>query len=185
MVEGEQLVLRLHPHGKTMVKPAALLLLIVAAAITVILVLPSGGTNLWPVRVGVGALALVGAVLVFGIPFLKWRTTTYEVTSRRLRLREGILTRTGRDFPLNRISDVSFTQGLIDRMFGCGTLIVESPGEQGRLELDEIPEIRRVQGRLFQLVGEESARFGRTVPQPRPDLPTRPYPIDPANWPDQ
>lgn len=184
MVEGERLVLRLHPHGKTLVKPAALLLLIVAAAITVILVLPTSGTNLWPVRLGIGVAALIGAALAFGIPFLKWRTTTYEVTSRRLRLREGILTRTGRDFPLNRISDVSFTQGLIDRMFGCGTLVVESPGEQGRLEFDEIPEIRRVQGTLFQLVGDESMRVGRTLPQNRPGPATRPYPIDPANWPD-
>jgi uncharacterized membrane protein YdbT with pleckstrin-like domain len=184
LVDGEQLVLRLHPHGKTLVKPAALLLLIVAVAITVILVLPTSGANLWPVRLGIGVLALVGAVLAFGIPFLKWRTTTYEVTSRRLRLREGILTRTGRDFPLNRISDVSFKQGLIDRMFGCGTLVVESPGEQGRLELDEIPEIRQVQASLFQLVQDEGIRVGRTQPQNRPNLPTRPYPIDPGNWPD-
>jgi len=176
-------VLRLHPHGKTLVRPAALLLLIVAAAITVILVLPAGGTNLWPVRLGIGAAALIAAVLVFGIPFLKWRTTTYEVTNRRLRLREGILTRTGRDFPLNRISDVQFRQGLIDRIFGCGTLVVESPGEQGRLELDEIPEIGKVQANLFQLVQDEGMRAGRTQPQIRPDLPTRPYPIDPGNWP--
>jgi uncharacterized membrane protein YdbT with pleckstrin-like domain len=184
LVPGEQLVLRLHPHGKTLVKPAALLLLIIAAAIVVILVLPAGGSNLGLVRLGIGVLALVGAVLAFGIPFLKWRTTTYEVTNRRLRLREGILTRTGRDFPLNRISDVSFTQGVIDRIFGCGTLVVESPGEQGRLELAEIPEIRRVQGTLFQLVGDESVRINRTLPQNQPGSPTRPFPIDPGGWPD-
>ena len=34
--------------------------------------------------------------------------TTYELTTRRLRLREGVLSRKGRDFPLLRISDVSF-----------------------------------------------------------------------------
>jgi uncharacterized membrane protein YdbT with pleckstrin-like domain len=166
LVPGEEIVLALHPHGKTLVRPALLLLLIVAAAVVLIFVLPASTASLVPIRLGVGALALVAAVVAFGVPFLRWRTTIYELTSRRLRLRVGILTRSGRDFPLNRISDVSFRQGVIDRIFGCGTLIVESPGEQGQLELDEIPEVRRVQGILFQLVGEETARTARFPDQP-------------------
>ncbi len=158
LAPGEQLVLRFHPHGKTLVKPAGLLLLILAAAIVVIIVLPANNSHLWPIRVAVGAAALLSALVWFGVPFLKWRTTTYELTNRRLRLREGIVSRSGRDFPLNRISDVSFRQGLIDRLFGCGQLIVESPGEQGQLVLNEIPEVRQVQSTLFQLVEDENTR---------------------------
>jgi uncharacterized membrane protein YdbT with pleckstrin-like domain len=160
LAPGEELVLRLHPHGKTLVRPAAILLLIIAAALIVVIFLPPNSA-VWPVRLVVGAAALVAALVAFGVPFLKWRTTTYEMTNRRLRFREGIVTRSGRDFPLNRISDVSFEQGLIDRLFGCGRLIVESPGEQGQLVLTEIPEVRQVQGILFQLVGEEASRVGR------------------------
>ncbi len=167
LVPGEELVLRLHPHGKTLVRPALLLLLIVAAAIAVILVLPGNGAQLAPIRYAVGAAALLAAIAAFGVPFLRWRTTIYELTSRRLRMRVGIITRSGRDFPLNRISDVSFKQGLIDRIFGCGTLLVESPGEQGQLELHEIPDVRQVQGVLFQLVGEEMARIGPPPPPPQ------------------
>jgi uncharacterized membrane protein YdbT with pleckstrin-like domain len=160
LAPGEELVLRLHPHGKTLVRPALMLLLIIVAALILVVFLPQNPAA-WPVRLLVGAAALAGAVVCFGVPFAKWRTTTYEMTNRRLRLREGIVTRSGRDFPLNRISDVSFQQGLIDRMFGCGRLIVESPGEQGQLVLTEIPEVRRVQGILFQLVGDEVNRVGR------------------------
>jgi len=161
LAPGEELVLRLHAHGKTLVRPAAVLLLIIAAALIAIFFLPQNSTDLWPVRVVVGAAALVAAIVCFGIPFLKWRTTTYEMTNRRLRLRTGIVSRSGRDFPLNRISDVSFRQGLMDRLFGCGRLIVESPGEQGQLVLTEIPHVRHVQGILFQLVDDEAARVGR------------------------
>ena len=92
-------MLRLHPHGKTLVRPAGLLLLILAAAIVVIIILPADNSHLWPIRVAVGAAALAAAFAWFGIPFLKWRTTTYEMTNRRLRLREGIVSRSGRDFP--------------------------------------------------------------------------------------
>jgi|HubBroStandDraft_1064217.scaffolds.fasta_scaffold94914_1 uncharacterized membrane protein YdbT with pleckstrin-like domain len=169
LTPGEDLVLRLHPHGKTLVRPALMLLLIVAAATAVIVVLPDNSSSLWPIRLAVGAAALVAAVAWFGVPFLRWRTTTYELTNRRLRLREGVVSRTGRDFPLNRISDVSFRQGPIDRMFGCGRLIVESPGEQGQLELNEIPDVRQVQGILFQLVGDEAARVGGTGGDDWPD----------------
>ena len=162
LTQGEQLVLRLHAHPKTMVRPAFLLLLLVAAAIVVILLLPHSLGGI--VRLVVGLVALLAALVWFGVPFLRWRMTTYEVTTRRLRLREGILSRSGRDFPLNRISDVSFSQDLLDRMFGCGRLIVESPGEMGRLVLSEIPDVRRVQAVLFQLVGDEEARLGRVGP---------------------
>ena len=165
LTQGEQLVLRLHPHGKTMVKPAAILLLILAAAITIIVVLPLTAAHLWQIRAAVGVAALIAAAIWFGVPFLRWRTTTYEVTTRRLRLREGILTRSGRDFPLNRISDVSFSQDLLDRFLGCGRLIVESPGEQGQLVLTEIPDVQRVQGILFELVGNEATRAARLDPR--------------------
>ena len=160
MTEGEQLVLRLHPHGKTLVRPALMLVLILAAASLAIIFLPATATGLL-IRAVIGVAALIAASIWFGVPLLRWRTTTYEVTTRRLRLREGIVSRTGRDFPLNRISDVSFSQGLLDRMLGCGKLIVESPGEHGQLVLTEIPDVQHVQGILFQLVNDEAVRSGR------------------------
>ena len=109
----------------------------------------------------VGAVALVTALVWFVVPFLRWQTTTYQLTSRRLRLRRGILSRSGRDFPLIRISDVSFSHGLIDRMLGCGQLVVESAGEHGQLVLTEIPQVEQVQATLFQLVEDEHARLAR------------------------
>lgn len=164
LTPDEQLVLRLHPHAKTMLRPAAILVLVLGVAIAVIIIFPVSSASAWPIRAVIGLAALVAGVAWFGVPFLRWRTTTYEVTTRRLRLREGILTRSGRDFPLNRISDVSFKQGLVDRLLGAGRLIVESPGEQGRLELNEIPEVQRVQGILFELVEKETSRSGRLDP---------------------
>ncbi len=160
LAEGEHLVLRLHAHGRTMIRPAAILLLILVAASALIVFLP-GVAREWPVRAGIGAAALIAALIWCGVPFLRWRTTTYEITTRRLRVRQGIASRSGRDFPLNRISDVSFSQGLTDRLFGCGRLIVESPGELGQLVLADIPDVQRVQAILFALVDDELTRAGR------------------------
>src|SRR6516162_896715 len=158
--EGEHSVLILHPHWKTVLVPFLLLVAVVVVAAVLLAVIPHNRLQA-DERIAVGVVALVVAMIWTGVPFLRWRTTTYELTNRRLRLRKGILSRTGRDFPLIRISDVSFSQGLLDRVLGCGRLVVESPGEHGQLVLTEIPEVKRVQALLFQLVEEEQERLAR------------------------
>ena len=158
--EGEHFVLRLHPHWKTLLRPFFILLVILAAAITALVMLPSG-RSAGVARDAIGIVVFL-AVIIWGvIPLLRWQTTSYELTTRRLRLREGILSRTGRDFPLTRISDVSFSHGPIDRLLGCGKLIVESAGEHGQLVLNEIPQVEQVQAALFQLVEDEHGRLAR------------------------
>jgi uncharacterized membrane protein YdbT with pleckstrin-like domain len=157
LTEGEHIVLRLHPHWKTVLRPVLLLALIVAAVIAALVFLPVS-VDKPAVRLGIGVVAVVLAIVFTAVPFLRWRTTTYELTNRRLRLRSGILTRRGRDFPLARISDVSFSHGVLDRILGCGRLVVESAGEHGQLVLTEIPRVVDVQARLFQLVEDEQAR---------------------------
>jgi uncharacterized membrane protein YdbT with pleckstrin-like domain len=158
--EGEHSVLILHPHWKTVLMPFLLLVLVVAVAAVLLAVIPHNRLQT-DERAAVGVVAVLVAVIWTGVPFLRWRTTTYELTNRRLRLRRGILSRTGRDFPLIRISDVSFEQGVLDRLLGCGRLVVESAGEHGQLVLTEIPEVKRVQAMLFQLVENEQERLAR------------------------
>lgn len=158
LVAGERLVARFHPHWKTVLRPLLILAATVVALLIVLIVAPSGVSALG-VRLALGALALLIIVIFTAMPLLRWRTTSYELTSRRLRLRAGIISRRGRDFPLMRISDVSFAQGLLDRLLGCGRLIVESPGEHGQLVLTEIPRVQYVQSMLFQLVEDEQQRL--------------------------
>ncbi len=158
--EGEHLVLRLHQHWKTVLRPLLILAAMVLALLVLLILVPSV-RDAAAARLALGAIGLVIVVLFVAVPLLRWRTTSYELTNRRLRLRAGVLTRRGRDFPLTRISDVSFAQGLLDRVLGCGRLVVESPGEHGQLVLTEIPHVQDVQATLFQLVEDEQARLAR------------------------
>jgi uncharacterized membrane protein YdbT with pleckstrin-like domain len=160
---GEHLVLKLHQHWKTVLRPVFVLALIIAATLVVLILVPS---LIAAVRLAIGAVALLLAIVFVAGPLLRWWTTSYELTNRRLRLRAGIVTRRGRDFPLSRISDVSFAQGVLDRLLGCGRLVVESPGEHGQLVLTEIPHVQQVQATLFQLVEDEQQRLAREAPEP-------------------
>src|SRR6201986_1810044 len=103
--EGERSVLLLHPHWKTILRPILLLILVLAAYGALVYF---RGKVPPPAFLGTGVLAVIFVLIGVAIPVLRWQTTSYELTTRRLRLRRGILSRTGRDFPLVRISDVSF-----------------------------------------------------------------------------
>ena len=94
-------------------------------------------------------------------PVLRWRTTTYELTTRRMRVRAGVVTRHGRDIPLARINDVSFEKGPLDRLLGSGRLVVESAGEHGQIVLKDIPRVEFAQATLFRLVEDEQRRLER------------------------
>jgi uncharacterized membrane protein YdbT with pleckstrin-like domain len=160
LTQDEHLVLLLHPHWKTLIRPLLVAVLVVAAALIAEVLIPSNSAAAVE-RLVVAAIAILAVMLWLIVPVLRWRTTTYELTTRRLRVRSGIVTRHGRDIPLARINDVSFEKGLLDRLLGSGRLVVESAGEHGQILLDDIPRVEFTQATLFRLVEEEQRRLER------------------------
>jgi uncharacterized membrane protein YdbT with pleckstrin-like domain len=157
---GEESVAVLHPHWKTLVRPVVLAFVVVAVLLVTEVVIPAGKVA-GDERLTLAAVAIVLLMWWLVYPLLVWHTTMYELTTRRMRLRDGIIARNGRDIPLSRITDVSFRKGLLDRLVGSGTLIVESAGEHGELILTAIPHVEHVQSMLFQLVEDERLRADR------------------------
>jgi uncharacterized membrane protein YdbT with pleckstrin-like domain len=155
--EDEHPELELHPHWKALVLPVLILLVTVPVASFLAARAPDGSAQT-PVRVGVVLVAL--AVLVVGtvLPFLRWVTTHYVVTTRRIITRHGIVARSGRDMPLSRVNDISFSHTVWERILGCGTLVVESAGETGQLTLTSVPHVEDVQRRIYELADDESVR---------------------------
>ncbi len=144
--EDETVVLETHPHWKVLVVPVLELLVVLAVAGFSYGYFDQSWAR-WT-TVAVAALLLLFLVVV---PFLRWRTTLFVITSKRVVTREGILTRSGRDVPLNRVNDVSFSHNLLERMLRCGTLTVESAGERGQVVLNDIPRVADVQHQLYEL----------------------------------
>jgi uncharacterized membrane protein YdbT with pleckstrin-like domain len=160
MTGDEQPVLLLHPHWKTLIRPILVAVLVVAVALVAEAVIPSGSGAV-AARGAVGVVAVLILMVLLIVPLLRWRTTTYELTTKRLRTRYGIVTRRGRDIPLTRINDVSFEKGVLDRLLGAGRLVVESAGEHGQIMLRDIPNVEYVQATLFRLVEDEQRRLER------------------------
>ncbi|BCJ42911.1 membrane protein [Actinoplanes ianthinogenes] len=148
--EQEEVVLHLRPHGKSVVGPVLVLVLTLAGLIMAWVLLPGNEGG----RIG---LALVAAIMLYhavryGVhPIVQWRCTHYVLTGERLLTQSGILVRERRDLPLNRVNDHALTQSLLDRVFGTGTLVIDSIGEQSA-RLSGVPHAQRVQTTLYELI---------------------------------
>jgi membrane protein YdbS with pleckstrin-like domain len=142
-------VLHLRTHVKALIVPALLLVVIAVLTGFAFALLPDTwrpwGT--WIVLVLV--LLALGTWVV--APFLNWLTSTYTFTNRRVITRRGIITQTGHDLPLTRIVNVAYQRGVLDRMLGCGTLILTTAADQP-VTLDDIPDVERVHVMMTELL---------------------------------
>jgi uncharacterized membrane protein YdbT with pleckstrin-like domain len=155
LTKDEQVVLHLHPHWKALIWPVCWLIIVVAGLAAAWIFL--SGWGLIPL-LAITAAGLALLVWLAFWPWLKWHTTHYVFTNERVIMREGVFARSGRDIPLGRINDVSFSHGLIDRMLGCGVLTIESAGERGQVTLNDIPHVERTQSVLYELVDADRQR---------------------------
>lgn len=151
LTDDEQVVLHLHPHWKTLVRPVLVVVLAIVTVTAGLLVLPTGSAG----TAGGYAVVAVGLGLVLGFalrPHLVWRTTHYVFTDERVLVQEGVLSRDRRDIPLGRINDHAMRQRFAERLLGCGTLSIESAGERGQSVLVDVPRVERVQTMLYELI---------------------------------
>ncbi len=146
----EHEIVHTRTHAKALIRPVLALILVAAAAGAAAAVVPADARPL-----GQYAIAVAGALLALWwavAPYVRWRTTTYTLTTHRLVARRGVFSKSGRDLPLNRIAEVSYQQGVVDRMFGCGSLLVQTAAEDGPLILNDVPDVAEVHRELNALL---------------------------------
>jgi len=155
--EEEHVVLHLRTHAKKLFLPALVLIVLGGIVGVALALLPAATQPIGGIVVAV--LAVILFVPLVLVPFLRWWTTTYSVTNRRIITRRGILNQTGHDLPLIRINDVSYERSLSDRMFGCGSLMIRTASEQGPVVLPDVPDVEHVHVEITELL------FNSTNPQ--------------------
>ncbi|WP_375423835.1 PH domain-containing protein [uncultured Friedmanniella sp.] len=166
----EQVVLHTRTHAKALVLPGAAFVLVGAGVGAGAALIPSSARP-----VGQLAIVAVGVLLAIWwclVPFLRWRTTTYTLTTRRLVTRSGILNKRSHGLPLSRVNDVSSERGLTDRMLGCGTLVVQTAAEGGSIVLVDVPEVELVHHTMTELL----------LGVPEASWPERSWPEDPRPY---
>lgn len=144
---GEKIVVSTRTHPKALLGPLLALLVFLAGGVAFQVLVDNGTAQLV-----VWGLMAVGIVWFAVWPTLDWYMASYTFTNRRLITRHGILTRRGHDIPLSRISDVAYELGIIDRMLGCGTLVISDASTHGQVLLPDIPRVEESQRKLNELL---------------------------------
>ena len=151
----ERVVLHLRTHGKALIVPIFVLVLLVAGVGVALALLPPEAQPWagWTVAALAGVLAIAFVL----VPFLRWQTSTYTLTNRRVITRHGVFTKRGHDLPLSRINNVTYEHSLTDRMLGCGTLVFSTASESP-VSLPDVPHVERVHVIMTELLfGERPA----------------------------
>jgi uncharacterized membrane protein YdbT with pleckstrin-like domain len=151
LVDGEEIVLSMRTHAKALILPAVVLIVLAALGGFFTAILGDSSTEGWVV-IAIWVLVVLGMLVWSVAPFVRWLTTEYTITSKRVLLTSGVFTRKGRAIPLYRVNDVSFEKGLLDRLLGCGTLVISDASEQTGMRLSDVPRIEWVHRQLTDLV---------------------------------
>jgi uncharacterized membrane protein YdbT with pleckstrin-like domain len=183
--EDEELIYDLRPHWLTLVVPVLLALVVMVAVGAAWVVMPAGDLQ-QPARLAVGLLGVVVLLAAVAGRVLRWATTHFVLTTERLIFRSGLVAKFGREIPLERINDVTFSQSLLERLVGVGDLLLESAGEHGQSRFSDIRDPEAVQLEIYrQMEANDRRRAGYAATQPHPAAdrtpspPTRsPSPID-------
>ena len=74
------------------------------------------------------AIAVVIAGLTLVIGYLRRIATKYLITTQRLRISRGLLRKRVQETRLERVQNVNYEQGVLDRIFGVGTVDFDTAG---------------------------------------------------------
>jgi uncharacterized membrane protein YdbT with pleckstrin-like domain len=140
--EGEAVVADMRPHWLFLAGPVASVAASVAAAFAAALVFTGASRR---VLLSLALVVVLLTLLWLGVRYARWATTSFVITTDRLIHRVGVLSKSGREIPLERLNDVSFHQTLFQRLVGAGDLLVESAGERGQQSFSGFPRPERTQ----------------------------------------
>jgi uncharacterized membrane protein YdbT with pleckstrin-like domain len=144
--DGEEIVVDVHPHWWYLAGPVATVMVAVAGGLTLVVV----GAPTWAALV-VAVVVVVTVLWLLG-RYVRWRTTSFVCTNMRLIDRHGVLGKTGREIPLDHLSDISYHQSLLDRLIGAGDLVLESAGRDSREVFPDLPQPAQLQNDIYRQV---------------------------------
>ena len=110
------------------------------------------------------AVLLVALVIFIfvDVQYIRWRAESYTITDQRIITRRGVIGRFSRSIGLARVQDVTTYQGALGRLFGYGTVEVDSAGRDGVEVLTFVPRPLEFRNAIYESIQEPGAAAHRS-----------------------
>jgi len=136
LLPHEHQVITVRKHPAVLLKPILIVLLglVIAAVISTTVARHEAGV------VGFVWIAWLILLLYLVGKVIEWSQDYFIVTSRRMLLATGVVTRKVAMMPLVKVTDMSFQRSTLGRLLGYGEFILESAGQEQALRVvDYLP----------------------------------------------
>lgn len=160
LTDDETLLVDLRPHWVRLLPGGTRAIGAIVAAGWLAAKLPES----WPLMNWLSRIIWLAAGYYLGrfvVDLARWWFTHFAITSERIIVRSGVISRNGVEIPLDRVNTVFFEQRIHERLLGAGDITIESASEQGRQRFDDVKNPNQVQQRIYQAREELAARARR------------------------
>ena len=142
----EAMIARLRPHARAMFFPSLALI----AGVGAFFYFFGSFEQLWQ-NLAVAAGAVVVVVFLWLVPLLAWLGRHYTITTRRIVLRRGFVTRVRQELLHSRGYDLTVRQTALQSMFRSGDIEINT-GLERPIVLRDVPSADLVQSALHDLM---------------------------------
>ena len=161
---AELRVARIRRHARHLTWSALVLIAVAGAVGYFTGNLPAGYED-WMLWTAASAVVLLLVV----VPYLRWLSHTYTITTRRVIERSGLFSRHRTELPHARGYTISERRGPLQRLWGTGTLTL-SNGVDTPLRMRDVPAVSLVHETLVDQVEVSQILAHRDAPAfPAPD----------------
>ena len=159
LLDSERRVIRVRLHWASLAWDIFETVALLAVAVMVSYLLPP---SMWLVQ-NVLWYAALFVLLRFAYVVISWWVERIVVTDKRVMMTTGIITTKVLMMPVTKVTDLTYERPLMGRIFGYGTMVVESAGQiQALNRIEYLPKAEQVYDAISELVfGDKEAQAKR------------------------
>lgn len=154
LLSGESVVAIERQHVLALVPVTLVAVICLGLPLILIQLVPNqvGGTNVSGAKAIADAVVAVVVVAWYLLRVLRWHFHTYTLTTHRIVLASGVVSRVTKSLALDRIQDTVVRRPLADRLIGAGSLEIQSAGRDGTEVLRLVPRPDRFYTQILQAI---------------------------------
>jgi uncharacterized membrane protein YdbT with pleckstrin-like domain len=162
---GERVLYEGHPSWRSILDFYVKGLLVVAAICVAIYLISDD-------RGVLAVVAIVGVALTILIGFIKRVATSYTITDHRLHIKRGIVSRTIQETRLERVQNVNYNQGVLQRILQIGDVDFDTAaGDDYNFIFAGVADPGEVVHKVDQATHSSGAGLGDRPPATEPQPP--------------